>query len=129
MLLLFFSIESYLSSLRRPSTVSPHAQLTMTSRLPPPAWNRSFQRKPSAKAKPPDLRGNSIDHSDQDYLKDNLLGGDEDELSSPTFRAPESPKLPPQRGTHDVGSSRLVIGIDYGTTFTGKRYLVTLEFS
>lgn len=102
----------------------------MASRQPSTTSNRSNLRKPSIKAKPLDLQGNTIDYSDQDYLKDNLLDGDEDDVSSTTFRTAESSKLPPQRDTHDLGSNRLVIAIDYGTTFTGKRYrLVTPEFS
>lgn len=100
--------------------------------------NSSIARKPLIKPKPPDLQGNIVDSPDQDYLQDspdqdylqnNLLDEDEDDLAPPTFKIVDPPKLLRQRGTPD-GSSRLVIAIDYGTTFTGKRYrLVTIDFS
>ena len=86
-------------------------------------------RKPSTKPKPPDMQGNIVDSPDQDYLQDNLLDEDEDDLAPPTSKIVDPPKPLRQRGTPD-GSSRLVIAIDYGTTFTGKRYrLVTIDFS
>jgi hypothetical protein len=79
-------------------------------------------------------RHTSVDYSDQDYLRDDLLDGDEGEFPSPvsTFRRADSVHLPPQRGNsdQDVSSNRLVIAIDYGTTFTGKRYhLVVPQFN
>lgn len=86
-------------------------------------------RKPSIKPKPPNLQGNIIDRPDQDYLLDNLLDEDDDLAPpSPTFKTVDPPKPLRQRGTPD-GSPRLVIAIDYGTTFTSKRYrLVMIDF-
>lgn len=76
--------------------------------------SRSSVRKPSLKAKPSALQGNSLDRND-DYLNDNLLAeGDEEDSMS------ESPKLSHRTPAYDAGSNRLVIAIDYGTTFTGE---------
>lgn len=74
-------------------------------------------RKPSLKAKPIGLQGNLLDRSDHDYLNDNLLEGDEEDEDDESMS--ESPKAKYQTPSSDVGSSRLVIAIDYGTTFTG----------
>lgn len=72
------------------------------------------------KPKPEALRSNSKTKMSTNYLQDNLLGDDID----------DAPKLPPKelpiritqptRRKLDDGSSRLIIAIDYGTTFTGK---------
>jgi hypothetical protein len=84
--------------------------------------NRSIARKPLIKAKPPNLRGHTLGQSDEDWLNENLLddGGDD---SSPT---PTSADFPPQVDSHDQGPYRLVIAIDYGTTFTGEQSLVAI---
>jgi hypothetical protein len=66
---------------------------------------------------------------DSDYLNDNLLDENEDDLLPPMPITDEPPKqplpltlpLPLKRpSTLDLGRNRLVIAIDYGTTFTGK---------
>ena len=81
-------------------------------------------RKPSTKPKPSDLQGYVIDRERPapKFLSENLLGEeDEDEIEpTPTSYAPLRP-LQPQRHFSADGSGRLVIAIDYGTTFTGKR--------
>jgi hypothetical protein len=73
------------------------------------------------------------DNLDQDFLNDNLLDDFENgtEISSPSSRRVSSPRLSVRRvsskdirskdiGSKDIGATRLVIAIDYGTTFTGK---------
>ncbi|KAH0556986.1 hypothetical protein GP486_005225 [Trichoglossum hirsutum] len=79
---------------------------------------------PPTKAKPPTLRGNPIGYSDpfdQDYLKDDLLEEDKIDTSPFSFRTTDPLTLPPG-SSYDPSPDRLVIAIDYGTTFTGKRY-------
>jgi hypothetical protein len=84
--------------------------------------NRSTPRRPSIKAKPPNLQGILLDHPDQDWLNENLLE-DGDNVPSPTRRSAD---LPRQLDSHDLGPYRLVIAIDYGTTFTGEQSLVAI---
>jgi hypothetical protein len=77
--------------------------------------------RPAVSPKPLSLRASSImDHDDDSFLHEDLLGGeDEDAVSSVST---ESPKIAKQHQPPpaDAGSRRLVIGIDYGTTFTGE---------
>src|SRR6266700_2579894 len=82
---------------------------SMASRQSSTASNGQ-QRKPSTKAKPFSLKGSPVPSSIEDYLNDNLLEQDD---------PPPISNLP-QRPRRDT-SHRLVIGIDYGTTFTGKK--------
>jgi len=59
-----------------------------------------------------------------DYLQDDLLGEDDDTHMSPLRSAiGDRVDFPPQvsAGTRNVGANRLVIAIDYGTTFTGEQ--------
>ncbi|KUJ14621.1 actin-like ATPase domain-containing protein [Mollisia scopiformis] len=77
--------------------------------------SRSSVRKPSLKAKPSALQGNLLNHSD-DFLNENLLEDDEEISMS------ESPRISHRTPTYDAGNNRLVIAIDYGTTFTGVAY-------
>ena len=74
--------------------------------------------------------------NDKDYLNENLLDGIEDDLSSPILPAEEPPKPPlplslpmhlKRSSTLDLGRNRLVIAIDYGTTFTGKSHFPTKQ--
>lgn len=57
-----------------------------------------------------------------DFLRDNLLD-DDDPLSPPLSVVADDFTLPPGSRAHirdfNSGTNRLVIGIDYGTTFTG----------
>jgi hypothetical protein len=100
----------------------------------PSSSKRSKFQKPSTKEKPLELRSKKLnDNLDQDFLNDNLLDDFENgtEISSPSSRRVSSPRLSVQRGSSkdirskdigskDIGATRLVIAIDYGTTFTGK---------
>ncbi len=92
---------------------------TMTSRAASTISNRSIPRKPSAKPKPPHLRGNLLEGLEPDYMKDDLLKEDDDDDTSPLSYKYQD--LPQQLGnsSQDVVSHRLVLAIDYGTTFTG----------
>ncbi len=65
--------------------------------------------------------------NNNNYLNDNLLGEDGDEASPllPAIDEPPRVALPlPLKAPSalDIGRNRLVIAIDYGTTFTGKFY-------
>lgn len=75
--------------------------------------SRSSVRKPSLKAKPSALQGNLIERND-DYLNDDLLEGNEDDSLA------GSPRATQRDATFDAEMNRLVIAIDYGTTFTGE---------
>lgn len=72
--------------------------------------------------------------SDEDWLNENLLD-DGYSASLPTRSSADLPRqLDPhdpadflrQLDPHDQGPYRLVIAIDYGTTFTGKQSLVAI---
>jgi hypothetical protein len=84
--------------------------------------NRSILRRPSVKAKPPNLKGTVLGRSDEDDWYENLLG-DGDSVSSPIRVSADSPR---QFDSHDQGPYRLVIAIDYGTTFTGEQSLLAV---
>ena len=76
-------------------------------------------RKPSTKPKPVGLEGYVIDRPTPKFLSENLLGEeDEDEIEpASTYESQRPP--PAQRRITADGTGRLVIAIDYGTTFTG----------
>src|SRR2546423_1610266 len=107
--------------------------------------NRSIPRKPSIKAKPPNLQNPTLGHSNEDWLNENLLE-DGNGVSSPTRRSADfhrqldshdqgpydshdqgpydshdqGPYDSHDQGpddSHDQRPYRLVIAIDYGTTF------------
>jgi hypothetical protein len=90
----------------------------MTSRPIPNIPKRPLQRKTITKSESPDPPHRPVDHLGSDYLGLNLLDDDEDEDSPPILQHHD---LPRQRKTDDAedGSHKLVIAIDYGTTYTG----------
>jgi hypothetical protein len=63
-----------------------------------------------------------IDDNEEDYLNDNLLG-EEEQVSSPTRKSVD---LGRELDSEDQRSYRLVIAIDYGTTFTGEKSLLKI---
>lgn len=82
--------------------------------------NKSILRRPSKKLKPPNLRGTLLDSSEEDYLVENLLG-DADSISSPTRESPDSAQRRRILDSPVQLPYRLVIAVDYGTTFTGEQ--------
>jgi hypothetical protein len=75
--------------------------------------------RPSPPTKPPALQGSPLSDPGRDYLNDNLLF--DDDSGPPKFTATDI-KVDTKRLLidHINTSNRLVIAIDYGTTFTGK---------
>lgn len=95
----------------------------MASRLASTTPNRSISQKPTTKQKPASLLGVSLSptRTEPDYLKDDLLEEDLDDTSPPSYKYQEQS----QRFESDSSDStprRLVIAIDYGTTFTGVAF-------
>jgi hypothetical protein len=117
-LLGFFSTQDRITSMFVASSDTSPTQSRMTSRhssiVSTTSSTSSGGRKPSLKAKPLKLQGTPIER-EQAYLDEDFLEGDEDEDP-----APNSPKASRSTRDYDAGQSRLVIAIDYGTTFTGK---------
>ncbi|KAI9868488.1 MAG: hypothetical protein M1813_005932 [Trichoglossum hirsutum] len=83
--------------------------------------NKSILRRPSKKLKPPNLRGTLLDSSEEDYLVENLLG-DADSISSHTRESPDSAQRRRILDSPVQLPYRLVIAVDYGTTFTGVAF-------
>lgn len=108
------SISFLYAVLSPPDTI---AKLAIAHRQAFAMSNRSIPLRPSTKTKPPNLQITMLDHSDQDYLNENLLG-DGDSVSPTTRRSAD---LPGQFDSHGQGPYRLVVAIDYGTTFTGEQ--------
>lgn len=78
--------------------------------------------RPVPKEKPLNLRGNSIDGADEGLDGDLLSYGDE-RRKSHTPQYESRPQTPQQNGDtgHNIGASnKLVVAVDFGTTFTGK---------
>ena len=81
--------------------------------------------KPIIKEKPQFLRSppvSPISPMEPDFLKDDLLGEHEDEPLPPPIRT-KSESIPIANSSSNITPNRLVIAIDYGTTFTGNDML------
>lgn len=103
---------------------------TMSSREN--SHSSSSSRKPIANPKPQHLRSDSLDDTDaDDLLSSNLLGESSRESSKPVEssrpRIPDVSPGPTSRKTSKMSNKqhRLVIAIDFGTTFTGKQDIIT----
>lgn len=72
-----------------------------------------------------------LDHTNEDYLRENLLGEDEDYVPAPTQRSADLPEDLDHQEVYnqDSDSYRLVIAVDYGTTFTGEHSPLVLQGS
>lgn len=91
----------------------------MTSRRDSTKSYRAIPRKPSVKPKSSHIEGNSLDGSETDYMNDDLLKEEYyDNDTSPPYNYQDLPKQP-ENDSRDIASHRLVIAIDYGTTYTG----------
>jgi hypothetical protein len=92
----------------------------MTSRSVSNSSNFSLPRRPSTNSNSPSVGGHVGDYSEADYLNGNLLDDDDDGGSPPSRK--HNNDLPRQRKSDENAddSHKLVIAIDYGTTYTGK---------
>lgn len=114
---LFFP-KVLLSSMFASKSSDTSTQSRMTSRHSSVVSNTSSTSsiKPPLKAKPSTLQGTPIS-SDQAYLNEDFLEGEDEDDEEALLNSPKA-----SRSTRDYNAeqSRLVIAIDYGTTFTGE---------
>ena len=99
----------------------------MASRVSSTSSNRSEAEKPSIKEKPKSLQGILLSPkpAEPDYLHDDLLEDDGFDASPPSYKYQDLPRqFESDSNDGNFGNlHRLVIAIDYGTTFTGEHAL------
>lgn len=95
----------------------------MASRVSSTSSNRFEAQKPSIKEKPKSLQGTSLSPrpAELDYLHDDLLEDNGFDASPPSYKYQDPPRQFESDSNDDNFDNlhRLVIAIDYGTTFTG----------
>lgn len=118
---------SSISQSQQPYESSDPIGAGMTARTSSSASERSSWAPP-IRPKPANLRSRTSEGSRTsestmpNYLEEDLLAGNEFgnlSLDTPS-RTSGSPAMSPRQEAYDISSHRLVIAVDYGTTFTGK---------